>query len=113
MQNDWRIIFYRTPAGRRPVIDFLEEQDARTRNKIEEAIQTLEQRNVGIGYPLARPIEGKLWELRIEQQTNIYRVFYFFFTGRQIILLHAFQKKTQKTPNREIQIALKRMSEYL
>ena len=112
MDIDWRIVFYRTPTGNRPVAEFLEEQDEETRDKILKALELLQERNTRASYPLVRPIAGKLWELRIEQRTNIYRVFYFFYTGKQIVLLHAFQKKTQKTPNREIQIAQKRMSEY-
>ena len=57
-------------------------------------------------------IEGKLWELREESNTNIYRILYVFFTGKRIILLHGFTKKTQKTPRREIELALKYLSRY-
>lgn len=113
MNNDWRVIQYAQSNGRLPVSEFIHAQDDATKDRIEEAVERLRVLNVKAAYPLVRPIEGRLWELRIGSQTNIYRVFYFFWTGRQIVLLHAFQKKTQKTPNREIQVALKRMSEYL
>jgi len=50
--------------------------------------------------------------LREESNTNIYRIFYVFFTGKRIILLHGFTKKTQKTPRREIELALQYLSRY-
>jgi phage-related protein len=58
-------------------------------------------------------LEGDLWELREESATNIYRVIYFFFTGRRIVLLHGFQKKTRRTPRNEIEIALQRQAYFV
>lgn len=49
----------------------------------------------------------------VEQNTNIYRIFYFAYTGKFVILLHGFQKKTQKTPKKEIEIAEARMQDFL
>ncbi len=60
--------------------------------------------NVQAREPLARHIADCLWELREESSGNIYRVFYIFCTGRRIVLLHGFQKKSRKTPRREIAI---------
>jgi len=53
-----------------------------------------------------------LYEIRVEVGGNIYRIFSFFDKGNLIILGNAFQKKTQKTPKREIERALKIMEEY-
>jgi len=58
-------------------------------------------------------VEGKLWELREESQTHIYRILYFFHTGRRIVFLHGFQKKTRKIPRHEIEIALQRLELFL
>lgn len=77
------------------------------------AIEQLRVRNTTAQEPLVRHLEGKLWELRRESDGNIYRLLYFFFTGRRIVVLHGFQKKTQKTPRREIEIALHRMQDFL
>ena len=63
--------------------------------------------------PLARHLEGKLWELRRESQTNIYRLLYAFLPGRRILFLHGFQKKTQKTPRGEIEIASQRLDQFV
>lgn len=53
-----------------------------------------------------------LYEVRVEVGGNIYRIFSFFDEGNLVVLCNAFQKKTQKTPIREIEKALKIMEEY-
>lgn len=65
--------------------------------------------------PYVKPITGtrKLFEMRIKDKQNIYRIFYFAFTVRTLVLLHGFTKKTNKTPSREIAIAEKRMNDYV
>jgi len=53
-----------------------------------------------------------LFEIRVEVGTNIFRVFCCFDNGKLVILLNGFQKKSQKTPPNEIQLAEKLMKEY-
>jgi phage-related protein len=53
-----------------------------------------------------------LFEIRIEVGNNIYRIFCFFDKGNLVVLGNAFQKKTQKTPKKEIEKALRIMEEY-
>ena len=53
-----------------------------------------------------------LFEIRIEYQSNIYRVFCCFDKGKLVILFNGFQKKTQKTPKKEIEKAMKLKEEY-
>ena len=53
-----------------------------------------------------------LYEIRIDIGSNIYRIFSFFDKGNLVVLGNAFQKKTQKTPKKEIENALKIMEEY-
>ena len=59
-------------------------------------------------------LEGSkgLYEIRVEVGSNIYRIFSFFDKGNLVILGNAFQKKSQKTPKKEIEKALKIMEEY-
>ena len=59
-------------------------------------------------------LEGSkgLYEIRVEVGSNIYRIFSFFDKGNLVVLGNAFQKKTQKTPKKEIEKALKIMEEY-
>lgn len=57
-------------------------------------------------------IRNGLYELRMEYNGNIYRVFFIFDDGHIIVLFNGFQKKTQKTPDSEIEKALKIKEEY-
>ena len=76
-------------------------------------MEQLKLRNVRAREPLVKHLDGDLWELREESQTNIYRVIYFFYSGRRIIFLHGFAKKTRKTPARELETARGRYQEFL
>ena len=59
-----------------------------------------------------KSIKDGLFELRIEWKNNIYRIFFCFDEGQIVILFNGFQKKTQKTPDKEIDKALKLKKEY-
>ncbi|WP_307427049.1 type II toxin-antitoxin system RelE/ParE family toxin [Chryseobacterium sp. MDT2-18] len=50
--------------------------------------------------------------MRIEYQSNIYRVFFCFDEGKLVVLFNGFQKKSQKTPKKEVEKALKIMAQY-
>ena len=112
-QQDWRISFYERADGERPVEAFLNALDAPTRARFFWSIEQLRLRNTQAREPLVKHIEGRLWELRRESNTNIYRILYVLLPGRRIMLLHGFQKKTQKTPAREIATAMARLNDIL
>lgn len=59
-----------------------------------------------------RLIRDGLFELRTEYNSNIYRVFFIFDDGQIVVLFNGFQKKTRKTPNKEIEKALKIKEAY-
>lgn len=111
--EDWEIEYYVADEGDVPVRAFLHRLDQKTYARFQWSLGQLRTRNVHVREPLVRHLEGKLWELREESQTNIYRIIYFFFSGRRIVLLHGFQKKTEKTPRREIETALQRMNHFV
>ena len=73
-------------------------------------IMTLEK--IPVSY--FRSIEGVhgLYEIRIEESGNIYRIFCCLDEGNLVILFNAFQKKSQKTPKSEIEKAKRIMAEY-
>ncbi len=110
--NGWSIEYYATESGTSPVREFLLGLDKKTYARFLKSFDLLKERNVQAREPLVKHIEGKLWELREESNTNIYRILYVFFTGKRIVLLHGFTKKTQKTPRREIELALQHLSRY-
>ncbi len=112
-QDEWSIVFYRDEHGASPVSEFLRSLDADAQASIGWAIEQLRVRNVQAREPLVRHLEDKLWELRRESKTNIFRLLYFFFTGRRIVFVHGFQKKTEKTPRREIETAYARYTAFV
>ncbi len=61
--------------------------------------------------PHVKPLEKKLWEIRMKGQSGIARAIYITVKERRIVVLHAFVKKTQKTPRSAIELALKRLEE--
>ena len=61
--------------------------------------------------PYIKHIDGQLWEMRLKGRDGIARALYVTATGRRVVILRTFVKKTQKTPRREIELALKRAKE--
>ena len=93
--------------------EFFVAQSDKVRRKIAQTLvwlQTIDRLPVSI----LKHIEGVsgLYEIRIEYSGNIYRVFCCFDEGALVILFNGFQKKTQKTPTREIDKAEQLMNEY-
>ena len=61
--------------------------------------------------PYVRHLEGPVWEMRNKGRDGIARSAYVTATGRRVVVVHIFAKKTQKTPRREIETALRRAKE--
>ena len=53
-----------------------------------------------------------LYEIRVQLGSDIFRIFCIFDQGQLVVLMNGFQKKTQKTPKKEIELALKIKTEY-
>ena len=66
-----------------------------------------------LGMPHTKAIEGGLFELRIKGKEGIARVFYCTRIQKRIVMLHVFVKKSQKTPKKELKLAIQRMKEVL
>lgn len=111
--DGWSIVFYAEESGNEPVRVFLNTLDLRTRARFDWSIEQLRIRNTLAREPLVRHVEGKMWELRRESNTNIYRLLYCFLSGQRILFLHGFQKKTQQTPRGEIEVARQRLERFL
>lgn len=111
--SEWTIEFLIEADGSSPVEEFLDGLDIKTRARFAWSMEQLRVRNVQAREPLVRHLEGDLWELREESSTNIYRIVYFFFTGHRIVLVHGFQKKTKRTPTRELETARQRYAAFV
>jgi phage-related protein len=64
-----------------------------------------------LGLPHTKSLSNGLFELRLKSKEGIGRVFYCTKVGKNIVMLHSFVKKSQKTPKNEMEIALKRLRE--
>ena len=62
-----------------------------------------------VGLPHVRPLEGKLWEMRMQGRDGIARAVYVAMHGRRLLVLHVFVKKTQTTPRKALDTARKRL----
>ena len=65
------------------------------------------------GLPHVRHLTGPLWEMRLRGKDGISRALYVTVRGQRVVVVRAFAKKTQKTPRREINLALRRAAEVL
>lgn len=93
--------------------EFLLEQPTKIQDKIYKIIEIIETyERVPSNYLKAIIGTNGLYEARIKLGSNIWRVFCFFDKGKLVILLNGFQKKTQKTPKKEIDKALNLMESY-
>ena len=110
--STWRLVYYRDAAGRYPVKEYIADVDSDERAKVRFDLRLLEAYGLDLGAPHVKSIGGKLWELRTTGRMQ-HRVLYFAFAGKRLVLLHAFVKKTQKTPPREIATARRRMADYV
>ena len=99
--------FFRSDSGNEPVRDWLKELSPADRKTIGEDIKTV-QYGWPLGMPLVRKLDKDLWEIRIHLHDRIARVL-FTVSNNVIVLLHGFIKKSQSTPQPDLQLAMKRL----
>lgn len=102
------VIFYRDYFS-----SFFSKQKEKVKEKIIWTLSLIEELQ-RIPETYLKHLEGTdgLYEIRVQQGSDIYRIFCFFDEGRLVVLTNGFQKKTQKTPRQEIEKALKIKGEY-
>jgi len=106
-------IFYRTEAGGEPVREWLKGMPAREdRKRIGEDIKTVEF-GWPIGMPVCRSLSGGIYEVRTNlTQNRIARVLFYLDKNGRMVLLHGFIKKTQKTPDEDLELARKNKKKH-
>ena len=109
----YRIIFYTTDRDGSPIDEFLDGLDKKLRAKVAVHISLLEEQGPNLKRPYADTVKGKIRELRIHYGSNQYRIIYFFQMRDQIVLVHAFIKKTEQLRTRDIELAEKRMHDWI
>ena len=105
MDGPWELDDYRTPGGARPVREFLDGLSKMARPRVYAVLTMLEERGSRLHLPRSRALGEGLHELRIEHPEGPFRIIYHFRPGRRIVLLHAFVKRTQQTPQEDLDLA--------
>ncbi|MCF0218204.1 MAG: type II toxin-antitoxin system RelE/ParE family toxin [Muribaculaceae bacterium] len=90
---------------------FMENLTSKVQEKINYGLLLLKTQN-RIPAKFVKHIKDGIFELRTEYESNIYRVFFIFDEGNIVVLFNGFQKKTQKTPQGEIEKAIKIKEAY-
>ena len=108
-----RIFFYETAGGNSPIKKFIDSLPEADQARFFEVIDEVEKMGLAAMRMVFKPIDGKLWEIKFRSVQAGYRVFYVMLERDLMAWLHAFSKKTQKTPQHELDIARKRMKEVL
>lgn len=108
------IYFYRTESGSCPVEEFLESLQSKQAQKVAWVLQLIEEFDVvPVQYFKKLVNTDDLWEVRVQIGGNIFRIIGFLDDEQLVVLNHAFQKKTQKTPKNDIKLAEMRKRDYL
>lgn len=110
---EYTILFYETLNNTSPVLDYLQSLPIKSKAKILKSLKILQREGVNTPYPYVSHVREKIFELRVKFSSNQYRILYFIYTNRQIILLHGFSKKTQQIPEKEIKKAENRQLEFI
>lgn len=108
-----KIYFFETNAGNSPIKRFIDKLPDEDQARFLEVIEEVENYGLNAARLIFKPLEGKLWEIKFKTSRQGFRILYILLENDLMIWLHAFSKKTNKTPKKELEIARKRMKEVL
>ncbi|MFC1790820.1 type II toxin-antitoxin system RelE/ParE family toxin [Patescibacteria group bacterium] len=108
----WQIDYYSTSSGREPVQLFIDNLPRKAKSRVYYALELLAEFGPQLTLPHTKKVASTpLWELRILGTKHL-RSFYIAKVGKSFLILHAFIKKSQHTPRKEIKTALKRLRDF-
>ena len=106
------LVFYRTAAGNEVILDWLRSLDEADRHAIGQDLMRVQYR-WPVGMPLCRPLGDGLWEARCALPSKRIARVVFCVAADRLIAVHAFIKKTQKTPVDDLALARRRAREFV
>jgi phage-related protein len=108
------ILFYRTKAGGNPIEEFLDSLNAKQARKVTMVLRVIEEFD-RVPKQYFKKLSGTedIWEIRIQEGREIFRLLGFFEASNQMVLVHAFKKKSQKIKSKDINIAENRRRDHL
>jgi len=108
-----KVIFYTTTSENSPAEEFIDSLNEKQQRKIIRLLTAIQTYGLSAIIPHIKKLTGtSLWEIRILGQDNI-RIFYVVILADTILVLHGLIKKTQQTPNKEINTAISRLNEWV
>ena len=102
----WKITYYN-----RDVYEELLNWPAKILSKYLRMAELIEVYGADLGMPLTRPLGNGLFEIRVKAQEGIGRAFFCTLIGKEVVILHTLIKKTQQTPEKDLEISRKRLKE--
>lgn len=108
-----KIYLYETNAGNSPIKKFIDKLPKSDQARFTEVFEEIEANGLSAIRVIFKPIEGKLWEIKFKAPNAGYRILYVLLEQDMMVWLHAFSKKTQKTPLTELETARKRLKDVL
>jgi len=96
----WNIEYYQSEAGRSPVAEFIDSLEAAAKARVARTLDLLEEFGIELGMPYAKYLEKQLWELRVRQARNRYRIIYFLASGQTFVLLHGSLRRRARCQDR-------------
>jgi len=110
LNNKLKALFYRSEVGKEPVREWLRSLPKEDKKTLGEDVKTV-QFGWPLGMPLVRSLGNGLWEVRSKLKMRRIARILFLMNENTMIIVHGFIKKTQRTPNDDIKLALSRKKE--
>ena len=110
---DYTCYYFETESRRKPVEEFIDSLDPSAQRKFFAKRKLLEEFGPKLFEPHAKYLGHHIYELRFQGRDGHFRICYFFFEKAMIILTHAFKKQTDKTPKKELELAIQRRHIFL
>ncbi len=112
MKSSWRVVYYIDSQGDNPVSKFIDDLSYSQQSKILRIFQYIQEYGLDSVISHLKKLTGTpFWEIRILGKDNV-RIIYVVPNKYNILVLHGFIKKKQKTPRRDLEIAIQRYKEY-
>src|SRR3989344_1502581 len=112
-KQSYSVHFYRnSETGRVPVREYLDSLSPKEQGKLTGRIRLLRDFEGRLTTDYARCLQEGIWELRSDVQRRLQRITYVIVSGKRIILLHGFTKKGDKTPEQEIDRAIRYLQDF-
>lgn len=107
------LVFYETERGNSPVGNYVDEQDATTRALLLEKLGAFREEFPSVRTVSIKQLLGKVWEIRVHDARGRQHRLLYAVLGKDLVVLHAFVKKVQRTPREDIALAQHRLKEMM